>query len=116
MHIWSNLALSFLDYLIICTAGGSTRLHGLGVGFESVSHGSGAVCDSLCDDSNFLSLLAGEAEPVGDLGIQFLFTGKSVRGVKKRAGASNNDSVLAKFLNGSLNQLNCLLEIGLPNI
>ena len=36
--------------------------------------------------------------------------------MEERAGRGNNDTVLSKLLDGSLNGLNSALEVGLPDI
>ena len=77
---------------------------------------AGPSSDSLGNDSDLSSLLASEREPVGNLGVKVLLTCKSVWGVEERAGGGNNNTILAKLLDRSLDGLNSTLEVGLPDV
>ena len=109
-------SLAGLDSRVVGAGGGSTGLHGLGVGLKLGSNGGGALSDSLSNHDNLSELLGGEAEPVTDLSIEVLLGGESVRGVEERAGGGNNDTVLADLLDSGLNLLNGSLEVGLPDV
>lgn len=112
----SDLRLALLDLGVVGAGGGSTGLHGLGVGLELFADGGRAFGDSLGDNGNLDGLLRGEGEPVSDLGVQLLLAGQSVGSVEERAGGSDNDTVLANLLDGSLNNLDGALEVGLPDV
>jgi hypothetical protein len=111
-----NAGLTVLDSLVVGALGRGTSLHGLGVGLEGLADGSRALADSLGNDNNLGDLLDGEREPVLDLGGQLLLALEGVRSVKKRAGSGNNDTVFAELLDGRLNKLNGVLEVGLPDV
>lgn len=111
-----NLGLPVLDLRVVGAARGSASLHGLSVGLKLLADGGRALSDGLGDDGDLDSLLAGEGEPVSDLGVQLLLAGESVRGVEKRAGGSDNDALLAELLDGGLNGLDGALEVGLPDV
>lgn len=109
-------SLAVLDSLVVGALRGGTGLHGLGVGLESLTHGSRALGDGLGNDGNLRNLLDGEREPVGDLSIKLLLSLEGVGGVEERAGSGNDHAVLAELLDGSLDGLNGTLEVGLPDV
>jgi hypothetical protein len=112
----SNVGLAFLDLGVVGAGRGGTSLHGLGVGLELLADRGRALSDSLGNDGNLNSLLRGEGEPVGNLGIQLLLAGQGVGSVKERAGGGNNHALLAELLNSALNGLDGTLEVGLPDV
>jgi hypothetical protein len=112
----NDLGLAVLDLGVVGAAGGGTSLLGLGVGLELLTDGGRALGDSLGNDGNLDSLLRGEGEPVGDLGVELLLAGKSVGGVEERAGGGDDDTVLAELLDSSLDGLDGTLEVGLPDV
>ena len=116
VHLLGDLGLSVLDLLIVGTGRRSASLHGLGVGLELLTNGGRAFGDSLGNDGDLDGLLGCEREPVLDLLGEGLLTGESVRSVEEGAGGSDDDSVLAELLDSGLNDLNGLLEVGLPDV
>ena len=112
----SDLGLAVLDLRVVGAARGGTGVHGLGVSLELLLDGGRAVSNSLGNDGNLNNLLAGKGEPVSDLGIELLLAGKSVRSVEEGAGGGNNDTLLAELLDSSLNSLDGLLQVGLPDV
>ena len=116
VHGRGDLGLALLDLGVIGSGGTGTGLHRLGVGLELLTDGGWAISDSFGNHSNLGSLLNCEREPVGDLRVEVLLAGEGVGGVKEGAGGSNNNTILAKLLDGSLNSLNSPLEVCLPNV
>lgn len=100
-----DLGLTVLDLRVVGSGRGGTSLDGLGVGLELLTDSGGALSDGLGDESNLRSLLSGEREPVGNLGVQLLLAGEGVGGVEERAGGGNNDTVLAELLDSGLSGL-----------
>lgn len=116
VHLLGDLLLPLLDLRLVDAGGRSTGLHALVVGVELALDGIRAISDSLGDDGNLVGLLAGEREPVLDLLRELLLALESVGGVEERAGGSDNDTLLAELLDGSLDLLDGLLEAGLPDV
>lgn len=111
-----DLRLALLDVGVVGAGRRGARLHRLGVGVDLLTDRGGALSDSLGDDGDLNGLLAGEREPVTDLGIEVLLAGESVGGVEQRAGGGNDDTLLAELLDGGLNELDGPLEVGLPDV
>lgn len=111
-----DLGLTVLDLRVVGSGRGGTSLDGLGVGLELLTDSGGALSDGLGDESNLRSLLSGEREPVGNLGVQLLLAGEGVGGVEERAGGGNNDTVLAELLDSGLSGLDGTLQVGLPDV
>lgn len=116
VHGWGNLGLAVLDSGVVGALGGSTSLDRLGVGLKGLTDGVWALSDGLGNDGNLSSLLDGEGEPIGDLSVELLLAGESVRGVEEGRGGGNDDALLANLLDGGLNDLNGTLEVGLPDV
>lgn len=116
VHLWGDLGLALLDGWVVGALGGSTSLDRLGVGLESLTDGSWSLSDGLGNDGNLSGLLDGEGEPIGNLSIELLLGSKSVWGVEKGRGGGNDDTVLAELLDGRLDNLDGLLEVGLPDV
>lgn len=116
VHLWGDLGLALLHGWVVGTLGGSTSLDRLGVGLESLTDGSWSLSDGLGNDSNLSGLLDGKGEPVGNLSIELLLGSKGVWRVEEGRGGGNNDTVLAELLDGRLDDLDGLLEVGLPNV
>lgn len=112
----SNSGLAGLDRGVVSALGSSARLDGLGVGLKLSGNGSRALSNSLADNNHFLELLDSEAEPVTDLRVKLLLALEGVGNMQKRRGSGNDDTVLSKLLNSSLDLLNSSLEVGLPDI
>lgn len=111
-----DLRLALLDVGVVGAGRRGAGLHRLGVGVDLLTDGGRALSDGLGNDSNLDGLLAGEREPVADLLGQLLLAGKGVGSVEEGAGGGNDDTLLAELLDGSLNELNGLLEVGLPDV
>lgn len=111
-----DLGLAFLDLRVIGSGRVSTSLDRLGVSLKLLADGGRALSDGLGNESNLRSLLSSEREPVGNLRVQLLLAGKSVRGVEERARGGGNDTVLAELLDGGLDSLDGTLEVGLPDV
>lgn len=112
----SDRLLSGLDLGVVGPLGGGTGLDSLSIGLELVADSRGALSDGLGNDCQLRCLLDGETEPFPDFGVEVLLALECVWGVEKRAGAGNNDAVLSELLDGKLNSLNGLLEVGLPDV
>jgi hypothetical protein len=115
VHLGGNLGLALLDLGVVGAGGFSTRLHGGSVGVE-LSADSLGVSHGLGEDGNFLDLLAGEGEPLVNIGRKLLLAGQGMRSVKERAGGGDNDAVLTKSLDGGLQQSQRFLEVVLPDV
>ncbi|KAI6768810.1 hypothetical protein HG531_010999 [Fusarium graminearum] len=111
-----DLGLTVLDLRIVGAGRVSTSLDRLGVSLELLADGGRALGDGLGNESNLRCLLSSEREPVGNLGVQLLLAGKSVRGVEERAGGGGNDTVLAELLDSGLDNLDGTLQVGLPDV
>lgn len=116
VHLLGDLGLPLFDLGVVGTVRGGTCLHRLGVGLELLTDGSRTLGDGLGNDGDLNSLLGCEREPVLDFLREVLLAVESVRGVKKRAGGGDDDTVLAELLDGGLNKLDGLLEVGLPDV
>lgn len=112
----SDLGLAVLDLGIVGARRRGTSLDGLGVGLELLTDSGGTLSDSLGNESNLGSLLGGEREPIGNLGIQLLLASEGVRSVEERAGGGSNDTVLVELLDGGLDSLDGTLQVGLPDV
>ena len=111
-----DAGLAVLDGLDVGALGGSARLHGLGVGLKSLTDGGGALGHGLSNDDDLSNLLDGEREPVADLVIELLLAVEGVGSVEEGAGGGNNDTVLAELLDSRLDNLDGVLEVGLPDV
>ena len=116
VHLRGDLGLALLDGWVVGALGGSTSLDGLGVGLKSLTDGSWSLGDGLGNDSDLSGLLDGEGEPIGNLSIELLLGSKGVWGVEKGRGGGNYDTVLSELLDGRLDNLDGLLEVGLPDV
>lgn len=116
VHLISDGGLSLLDLLVIGALRRSTGLDGLCVGLELVTDSGRTLSHGLGNHGQFRGLLNSKAEPAGNLGVKLLLASKSMRGVQERAGSSNDDALLAKLLNGELDDFDGLLEVGLPDV
>lgn len=116
VHLSRDLRLALLDLRVVGTLGLGTRLHGSSVGIKLRLDGGRAGSERLSKDRNFAALLDGEGEPLVDLLGKLLLAGKGVGNVKEGAGGGNNNTVLAKSLNGTLEQLKAVLEVVLPDV
>lgn len=116
VHLWANLRLTLLDGWDVGALGGSTSLDRLGVGLECLTDGCWALSDGLGDGGDLSGLLDGEGKPVGNLSIDLLLGSKSVWGVEQGGGGGNNDALLTELLDGRLDNLDGLLEVGLPDV
>ena len=116
VHLGGDLFLPLLDIGVVGALGGGARLHALGVGLDLLTDGVGALSDGLGNDGNLNDLLAGEGEPVPDLLVKLLLAGEGVGSVKEGAGGGDEDTLLAKLLDGGLDDLDGLLEVGLPDV
>ena len=116
VHLLGDLGLTLFDGLVVGALRLGTSLHGGSVGFHLLAHRGRTLGDSLGNDGNLNNLLACEGEPVCDLGGQVLLAVKSVGNVKERAGSCHNDTVLAESIDGFLDNLNSVLEVGLPDV
>ena len=116
MHLGVDALLPLLDIGVVGALGGGAGLHALGVGLDLLTDGVRAGGDSLGDEGDLMDLLAGEGEPITDLLVELLLAGESVGSVEERAGGGDNDTLLADLLDGLLDDLNGLLEVGLPNV
>ena len=85
--VLSNFGLTFFDLRVIGTARACTGLCGFSIGLQLGLDAGRALVDSLAEDCNFFRLFYGEAEPIIDFGIEFLFALKSMRSVEERAGS-----------------------------
>jgi hypothetical protein len=111
-----NLALAILDLGVVGTLGLGTRLQGGSIGIQLALDGSRALSSSLGEDSDFAGLFDGEREPLVDFLGELLLAGKGVRDVKERAGGGDDDTLLSKGGDGSVNDLEGLLEVVLPDV
>lgn len=116
VHLSGDLGLSLLDLGVVGTGRRSACLHRLGVSLELLADSGRALSDGLGNDGNLNGLLGGEREPVLNFLRKRLLAVKSVGSVEERAGGGNNDTVLAELLDGSLDELDGLLEVGLPDV
>lgn len=112
----SDLGLTVLDSGVVGAGRRGASLHRLGVGIDLLTDRGRALGDGLGNDGDLNSLLAGEREPVVNLLRQLLLAGKSMGSVEEGAGGGNDDTLLAKLLDSSLNKLDGLLEVGLPDV
>lgn len=116
VHIWGDLGLAVLNLGVVGTLRFGPRLHRSSVGVQFGLNSGRAGSDSLSKDGDFVALLDGEGEPLVDLLGQLLLAGEGVGNVKEGAGSSNDDTLLAQSLDGTLDQLNAVLEVVLPDI
>ena len=116
VHLGVDALLPLLDIGVVGALGGGAGLHALGVGLDLLTDGVGAVGDSLGDEGDLNDLLAGEGEPVTDFLVELLLAGEGVGSVEERAGGGDNDTLLTDLLHGLLDDLNGLLEVGLPDV
>ena len=94
----------------------STSLNGLLVGSKSIGNRLRTVSHSLSNDNDLSDLLGGKREPVLDDGVELLLVVEIDRGVEKRRGGGDNNSVSTNLGLGALNELNGLGEVSLPNV
>lgn len=115
-HLLSDGRLSLTDFGVICSLRRRTALHRPGVSLHLVANGSRPVSHSFGNDGQFDSFFGSKAEPIPHLGVEVLLAVKSVRGVQEGAGACYDDTVFAELLNCELDNLDGLLEVGLPDV
>lgn len=116
VQLGGDLALALLDSGVIGAGRLLARLHGSSIGIELGPDRVGALSNSLGNDSNLLGLLNGKGEPVSNLSGELLLGSKSVGSVEEGRGGSDNDPVGAEGLDGLLNNLDGVLEVGLPDV
>lgn len=112
----SDGLLPLLDLRVVGAGRGGARVHALGVGLDLLTDGVRALGDGLGDEGNLNDLLAGEGEPVLDLLVELLLAGEGVGSVKEGRRGGDEDTVLAELLDGGLDDLDGLLEVGLPDV
>lgn len=115
VHLGGDRGLALLDLGVVGAGGLSTGLDRSSVGIKLSADGLG-VNDSLSKDGNLLSLFDSEGEPVVDLLGELLLAGESVGGVEERARGGNDDTVLAKSLDSSVEELKGLGKVVLPDV
>ena len=116
VHLGGDRGLALLDGGVVGARRGGTGMGRGSVGLELSADGVRAGGDGLGNDGNLLGLLGGEREPVGNLSGELLLGSKSVRGVEERRRSGNDNAVFAESLDGLLDGLNGLLEVGLPDV
>lgn len=116
VHLRGDLGLALLDLGVVGTLGFGARLHRNSVGVQLRLDSGGAGRDRLGKDCDFVALLDGKGEPLVDFLGQLLLAGESVGNVEEGARSSNDDALLAQSLDGTLDQLNAVLEVVLPDI
>ena len=116
VHLGGDLGLPLLDSGVVGSTGCSTSLNRRSVGLELGFNSFRAGCGSLSDDGNLLGLLDGKREPICYLNRQALLGCEGVRGVEKGRRSSNNNTLGTQRLDGFLDNLDCLLKVGFPDI
>lgn len=116
VHLRGDLGLALLDSRVVGAGRCGTSVHGSGIGIELSTDGLRAIGNSFCNDSNLLSFLGSKSKPVGNLSGKLLLGGKSVGGMEKGRGGSNDNTVSAKSLDCLLNNSNGLLVVCLPDV
>lgn len=110
-----NLGLALLDSGVVGALGVSACLDGSSVGLKLSLDGLG-LGHSLGEGSNFLDFLNGEREPLVDIRGELLLAGEGVGSVNEGAGGGDDDALRAKGLDGSLEDLERLGEVVLPDV
>lgn len=116
VQVRGDLSKAVLDLGVVGAFRVSARLLSSSVGIELGLDRGGALSGSLGEDGNFLDLLNSKGEPLVHFLGELLLAGESVRNVEKRAGSGNDDAVLAKGRSSSVNDLEGLGEVVLPDV
>lgn len=116
VQVRGDLSKTVLDLGVVGALRLSARLLGSSVSIELGLDGGGSLSGSLGEDGNFLDLLNGEGEPRVDFLGELLLAGESVRNMEERAGGGDDNAVLAKGRGSSVNDLEGLGEVVLPDV
>jgi hypothetical protein len=116
MHFRGNLTLAFLNLGVVGTLRLGARLHSNSVRVKLGLDRGRPFSNGLSKDYNITAFLDSEREPLVHFFRKFLLAGKGMWDMEEGAGGGDNDTLLAESLNGTLQQLYCLLEVVLPDI
>ena len=99
--------------------GGATGFDRALVGIELSLDRLGTVVQGLGEDVDLLALLLRVGKPVKELGVlgsKALLEAEGDGGVEQRARGSDEDAIRAKGLDGSLSNLEGVVQVGLPDV